>query len=154
MHRCCSPRYEMIVENVAELPFGEIRGGVERCVQVLQTGREQRYVKHLGLCKPYVEAQVGYRQSIIGFDQLRPAGWTPLALGELDAEPRYGRVRVVGEQSYQQQRPLSGGGCVGQYRACFQCRTKACDRQRFFVIAVEAYPHTRIDERSVDFIFG
>src|SRR5215217_4032344 len=106
----------MIVEDLAELPFGEIRGRVERCVQVLQTGGEQRYVKHLGLCKPYVKAQVGYRQSVIVFDQLRPAGRTPLALGEFDAEPRYGRVWFVGEQSYQQQRSLSGGGCLGQCR--------------------------------------
>jgi hypothetical protein len=64
----------MIVEDLAELPFGEIRGGVERYVQVLQTGGEQQYVKHLGLCKPYVQAKVGYRQSVIGFDQFRPAG--------------------------------------------------------------------------------
>ena len=51
IHRCCSSRYELVVEDLAELPFGEIRGGVESCVQVLQTGREQRYVKHLGLCQ-------------------------------------------------------------------------------------------------------
>jgi hypothetical protein len=30
----------MIVEDVAELPSGEIRGGIKRCVQVLQTGSE------------------------------------------------------------------------------------------------------------------
>jgi hypothetical protein len=74
MHQRYSPRYEMIVEPLLELPFGEIRGGVERWVQVFQTGDEQRYVKHLGLCKPYIQAQVGYRQSVKGFDQLRPGG--------------------------------------------------------------------------------
>jgi hypothetical protein len=64
----------MIVEDLAELPFGEIRGGAERRVQVLQTGGEQRYVKYLGLCKPYVQAQVGYRRSVIRLDQLSPVG--------------------------------------------------------------------------------
>jgi hypothetical protein len=75
----------MIAEDLAELPFGEIRGGVERCVQVLQTGGEQQHVEHLGLCKPYVQAQVGHRQSVVGLDQLRPTGRMPLSLGEFDA---------------------------------------------------------------------
>src|SRR5215210_6840645 len=101
IHRCCSTRYEVIVEDLAELSFGEVRGGVERCVKVLQAGGEQRYVEHLGLRKPHVQAQVGYRQSVIGFDQLLPPGRTSLSLGEFDAEPRYGRIRVIGEQSYQ-----------------------------------------------------
>jgi hypothetical protein len=68
----------MIAEDLAELPFGEIRGGVERCVEVLKTVGEQRYVEHLGLFKPHVQAQVGYRQSVIGLDQLRRAD-VPLA---------------------------------------------------------------------------
>jgi hypothetical protein len=89
----------MIVEDLAELPFGEIRGGVERRVQVLQTGGEQWYVEHFGLCKPYVQAQVGYRKPVVGLDQLRPVWRTPHSLGEFDAEPCYGRIRVVGEQS-------------------------------------------------------
>lgn len=66
IHWCCSPRYEMIAEDLAELPFGETPGGVQSCVQMFQTGGEQRYVKHLGLYKPYVQAQIGYRQSVIG----------------------------------------------------------------------------------------
>ena len=31
---------------------------------------------------------------------------------------------------------------------------KACGRQRSFVVAVEAYPNPRIDQRSVDFVVG
>jgi hypothetical protein len=56
IHRCCSPRYEILYDHLAGLLFGEIRGGVERCVQVHQTGGELWHVKHLGLCKPCVQA--------------------------------------------------------------------------------------------------
>jgi hypothetical protein len=64
----------MIVEDLAELPFGEVRGRVERCVQLLQTGSEQRYLVHLRLCEPYVQAPVGHRHSVIGVDQLACEG--------------------------------------------------------------------------------
>src|SRR5829696_10193217 len=100
IYRRRPPRHEMVVEDLAQLPLGEIRGGVERHVKVFQAVGEQWHVEHLGLCEPHVQAKVGDRQPVIGFDQLRPAGWTSFSPGELHAEPGDGRIRVVGEESY------------------------------------------------------
>ena len=91
----------MVAEDLAQLRFGGVRRRVERFVQVLQTSGEQRYVQHLGLCVPHVQAQVGHTEPVLGLDQLHPIGWTPLALTDFDAEPHFAWIKVVGELCHQ-----------------------------------------------------
>ncbi len=149
-HRRCSSRYEMIVEDLAELPFGKIRGEVERCVPVPQTGGEQRYIKDRGLCKSYVQAQVGYRKAVIGPDQLRPAGGRPSRSANSTLSRAMGSRRTVLSPAAA---PLQGWLPRSVSRTLpVPNESRGCER--FFVVAVEAYPHPGIDHSSVDFVVG